>query len=63
MLSVAQQEAGDEDVPIDEDIIQPRLTRSKVREAVATTMSPEKIVSVCVPGGYVAMVTPAPRPG
>ena len=45
MLSVIQREAGEGSEVMDDDIIQPRLTRSKVREAVATAMSPEKIVS------------------
>ena len=45
MLSVIQREAGEGSEVMDDDIIQPRLTRSKVREAVATTMSPDKIVS------------------
>ncbi|XP_064390230.1 GON-4-like protein [Halichondria panicea] len=43
VLSVIQREAGEGSEVMDDDIIQPRLTRSKVREAVATTMSPDKI--------------------
>ena len=50
MLSVIQRRAAEEEgegpaPPLDDDIIiEPRLTRSRVREAVASTMSPDKIV-------------------